>query len=78
MAWPTAVKRPTEHLMDLLTGKVPYDDAAPCARSMADYEYYKAAKEVLEGKNSIEKRKRLDAVPDYAKPYVEKWIKRLL
>ena len=78
MAWPTDIKRPTEHLMDLLTGKVSYDDAAPCARTMADHEYYKAAKEILEGSNPIEKRKRLDAVPEYAVKYVEDWIRRLL
>ena len=78
MAWPTDVKRPSDHLFDLLTGKVDYEDAHQCARSIADHEYYKAAKEILEGKTPIIKRERLDRVPKYAKPHVEKWIKRMV
>lgn len=72
------VTRPSQLIMDVLSGKTPYDKADKSIQSAVSMEFYRSAVYVLDGKDSAEKRKRLDNIPEYVKHYIEKEIKRLL
>lgn len=78
MPFHNGVPKPSELMLDVLNGKTPYEKADKSIQSLISMEFYKAAVHVLDGADSKEKRKRLDLIPDYVKPYVEKEIKRLI
>lgn len=72
------VTRPSQLIMDVLSGKTPYEQADKSIQSAVSMEFYRSACYVLDGHDGAEKRKRLDNIPEYVKPYIEKEIKRLL
>lgn len=72
------VRRPSLLMQDIMTGKTPYYQADKSIQSAVSQEFYKAAVYVLDGDTNQEKRKRLDNVPEYVKPYIEEWIRKLL
>lgn len=75
--WPGKVKRPSEALREVLTGKVAMADADPGIQSWAQFTIYQGAKEVLALPTKGERRNALGRIPATVRPYVEAEIKRL-
>lgn len=71
------VKKPSEELFDLLTGKTPWDDAPDSIRSWAQKPIFDAAKEVLAMPDKGARQKALARIPSAIRPRVEAEVLRL-
>ena len=75
------VKKPSEHLHDLLSGKVAPQDTPEAVLSWARLEIYRGAVGVLSQPDKARRRAMLDRIPPSIRPYVEReariiWEKR--
>lgn len=68
---------PSYQLAQVLTGRTPYNKAAPAIQSWARFYFYEAAMEVLKAGDIDARRKKLGRIPENMRPYVEAEIKRL-
>ena len=70
------VKKPSEHLHDLLSGAVEPKDTPEAVLSWARLEIYKAAKTVLAAPKP-KRRAMLDKIPASIRPFVEREAKKI-
>lgn len=75
------VKKPSEHLYDLLSGKVVPKDTPEAILSWARFEVYRGAVAVLDKPTKKERQATLAKIPQSIRPYVERearaiWEKR--
>ena len=77
MTYPENVKRPSQHLHDLLSGKVaPKDTPAPVL-SWARLEIFNAAKAVINAPDKDKRRAMLDKIPPSIRPFVEREARKM-
>jgi len=69
--------RPSLKLRELLMGRTSWDDADPAIQSVARFEIYKAAKQILELDTKGARRNALGKIPAAIRPRVEDEIKRI-
>ena len=77
MPYLTGLTKPSEHLDDLLRGKVAWDDAPEAIRSWARLEVYRGACAVLDQPGKVERRNMLGLIPAAIRPHVEAEAKRI-
>lgn len=64
-------KPPTQWLDDILTGRIPWDDAPASVQSWARLFIHQAAVDVLKCKSKETRRAALDKMPDFVRPRIE-------
>lgn len=69
--------RPSVKLRELLMGRTAWDDADPAIQSVASFEIYKAAKQILAMGGKGARRNALGKIPASIRPKVEDEVKRL-
>jgi hypothetical protein len=67
----------SQHLDDLLTGKVTPENADPRIMKWAEFAIWQAACEILALTTVDDRRNALGTIPDTIRPYVEREIKRM-
>ena len=71
------IKKPSQHLHDLLSGRVaPQDTPAPVL-SWARLEIFNAAKAVIDAPNKDRRRAMLDKIPPTIRPFVEREARKM-
>lgn len=73
----TDVKKPSEQLDDLLSGRVSWDDTPDAIRSWARLAFYDGAQQILAAPDKGTRRNMLGRVPPGVRPMVEAEVKRL-
>lgn len=71
------VKKPSEHLEDLMMGRIAWEDADHPIRSLAQKHLYDAACIILSKPTVSERRRILSRIPERIRPYVEAEVLRL-
>lgn len=71
------VKKPSEHLHDLLSGAVAPKDTPEAVLSWARLSIYQGACEVLAEPDKARRRAMLDKIPESIRPYVEREAKEI-
>jgi len=69
---PVRIKKPSQHLHDLLSGNVAPKDTPEAILSWARLEIFKAAKAVTEAESKTKRRAMLDKIPPTIRPFVER------
>jgi len=69
--------RPSVKLRELLMGQTTWDDADPAIRSVAGFEIYKAAVQILALDTKGARRNALGKIPAAIRPRVEAEVKRV-
>ncbi len=70
-------KKPSDIMLDVLTGKLNHDDAPEAVQSMCRLEYFNAAVDVCLKKSMEDRKKYLSRVPETCRSNVEAEVKRL-
>lgn len=71
------VRKPSEHLKDMLSGKVTPQDANPSILKWAEFQIWQAACEVCKMSSKEQRQAALTKFPDTIRPFVEREVKRL-
>ena len=69
--------KPSEQLAGYLSGKVSADDTPAAIKSWATFEIFKAAQQVVSGKDVGARRDMLGRVPPHIRPQVQAYVKSL-
>lgn len=69
--------KPSKQLADVLSGRVPMEDAPEAIQSWAQFSIYRAARTILAQDTKGERRTMLSRIPAPVRPYVEAEVKRL-
>ena len=77
MTYTNNVKRPSQHLHDLLSGKVAPQDTPEPVLSWARLEIFNAAKAVIGAPNKDKRRAMLDKIPPTIRPFVEREARKM-
>jgi hypothetical protein len=75
--WPVDIKKPSDELTEVLTGKIAMQDASEAVQSWARLEIYHCACQVLAAPTQGDRRNRLARLPAILRPYVETEAKRI-
>jgi len=73
----TDVPRPTEILIEVLSGRMDMTSAPKAIQSQARLPIYDAASTILAQPDIAKRRKMLAKIPELIRPYIEDEIKRL-
>lgn len=71
------VRKPSEKLNDLLTGRVIPQNADPAILSWAEFHIWQAACEICAMGDIKQRRDAMDKAPDTLRPFLEREVKRL-
>lgn len=71
------VRPVTWWLQELLTGRLGMDEVPPSIASWSRFFFWQAADEIVALENVDERRKKLAAIPERVRPYVEAEVMRL-